>query len=102
MATSPDPVESMPLGGTTSKTTSEGPPSSKWQVILPWNKVLKLSHVEAFGQDSDLVKETSKEFFLKHSYNLIIKAPVISQRYFGRWPQVPSYWALPSTRSRHH
>ena len=26
---SPDPVESMPLGGTTSKTTLEGPPSSK-------------------------------------------------------------------------
>ena len=30
------------------------------------------------------------------------RAPVISQRYLGRWPQAPSYWALPSMRSRHH
>ena len=34
-------------------------------------QVLKLSHIEAFGQDSDLVKEARKEFFLKHSYNFI-------------------------------
>ena len=27
--------------------------------------------MEAFGQDSDLVKEAGKEFFLKHSYNFI-------------------------------
>ena len=32
---SPDPVESMPLGGATSKTTLEGPPSSKWQEVPP-------------------------------------------------------------------
>ena len=50
---------------------SEGPPSSKWQEIPPWNKVLKPSHTEAFSQDSDLVKETRKEFFSKHSYNFI-------------------------------
>ena len=55
---SPDPVESMP-------------PSSKQQEIPPWNKVLKLSWVEAFGQDSDLVKEARKEFFLQHSYNFV-------------------------------
>ena len=61
----------MPLGGTTSKTTSEGSPSSKWQEILPWNKALKPSHAEAFGWDSDLVKEARKELFLKHSYNFV-------------------------------
>ena len=70
---SPDPMESMPLGRTTSKMTSEGLPSSKWQEIPPWNKVLKLSHAEAFGQHSDLVKEARKEFFLKHSYNFIME-----------------------------
>ena len=68
---SPDPVESMPLDGTTSKMTLEGPSSSKQQEIPPWKKALKLSCMEAFGQDSDLVKETRKEFFLKHSYNFI-------------------------------
>ena len=51
--------------------TSEGPPSSKQQEMLPWNKVLTLSHMEAFGWDSDLVKEARKEFFSKHSYNFI-------------------------------
>ena len=33
--------------------------------------MLKPSHVETFGQDSDLVKEARKEFCLKHSYNFI-------------------------------
>ena len=56
-----------------SKTTSEGPPSSKQQEILPWNKVLKPSHVEAFSQDFDLLKEARKGFFLKHSHNFIME-----------------------------
>ena len=30
-------------------------------------------HVEVFGWDSDLVKEARKEFFLKHSYNIIME-----------------------------
>ena len=68
---SPDPVESMPLGRTTSKTTSEGPPSSKWWEVPPWNKALKPSHAEVFSKESDLVKEARKEYFSKHSYNFI-------------------------------
>ena len=57
---SPDPVESMPLGGTTLKATSEGLPRSKQQEILPWDRAFKPSHAEAFGQDSDLVKEPGR------------------------------------------
>ena len=53
---SPDPVESTPLGKTMSMMTLEGPPSSKQWEIPPWNKALKQSCAEAFGQDSDLVK----------------------------------------------
>ena len=49
------------------------PPSSKWQEILSWNKVLKLSHTEAFSWVSDLVKEARKEFFSKLSYNFIME-----------------------------
>ena len=79
-----------------------GLPSSKWQEIPPWDRALKLSHAEAFGQDSDLVKDARREFFLKHSYNFITEAPAISQRYLSRWPQAPNYWALPSTKSRCH
>ena len=59
----------MPLGRTTSKATLEGPPSSKWQDVPPWNKALKQIHLEAFSQDTDLVKKARKEYFLKHSYN---------------------------------
>ena len=70
---SPDPVDSMPLGGTTSKATSEGPPSSKWQEVPPWNKVLKQSHSEAFSQDTNLVKEARKEYFKRHSYNFTVE-----------------------------
>ena len=65
----PDPVDSMPLGGTTSKATSEGPSSSKQWEVPPWNKVLKQSHSEVFSQDTDLVKEARKEYFSRHSYN---------------------------------
>ena len=68
---SPEPVESMPLDRTTSKVTPVGPPSSKWQQTLPWNRALKPSCVKAFSQDSDLVKEAREAFFSKHSYNFI-------------------------------
>ena len=66
---SPDPVESMPLGGTNSKATLGGPPSSKRQEIPSWYRALKLNHAKAFGWNSDLVKEARREFFSKHSYN---------------------------------
>ena len=45
------------------------PPSSKRGEVHPWYRALKLSHVEAFSQDSDLVREARREFFSKHSYN---------------------------------
>ena len=32
--------------------------------------MLKQSHSEVFSQDTDLVKEARKEYFLKHSYNI--------------------------------
>ena len=68
---SPDLMESMPLGGTTSKTTPGKPPSSKQWETLPWKKALKPSHTKAFRQDSDLVKEAREAFFSKHSYNFV-------------------------------
>ena len=66
---SPDPVESVPVGGTTLKATLGGPPSSKRQEVPPWFKTLKPSHAKAFSQDSDMVREARREFFSKHSYN---------------------------------
>ena len=70
---SPDPVESMPLGRTTSKKTLEGPPSSKQWEVPPWNKALKPSCTEVFSWDSALMKEARKEYFSKHSYNFIME-----------------------------
>ena len=56
-----------------SKTTAEGPPSSKWREIPPWYKVPKQSHSEAFCQDTSLVKEARKEPFKRHSYNFTME-----------------------------
>ena len=44
-------------------------PSSNWQEVPPWNKVLKQSCSEAFSWDTELVKEVRKEYFKRHSYN---------------------------------
>ena len=66
---SPDPVESMPLGGITPKVTLGRPPSSKIQEVPSWYRALKLSCAEAFNLDSDLVRQARREFFLKHSSN---------------------------------
>ena len=70
---SPDPVDSKPPGGTMPRTAPKEPPSSKRQEVLPWNRVLKWSHLEAFTWDSVLVKEAREEYFLKHSYNFIME-----------------------------
>ena len=70
---SPDPMDNMPLGRTPSKATSEGPPSSKWWEVPPWNKVLKQSHSEAFSWDTSLVKEARKDYFRRHSYNFTME-----------------------------
>ena len=66
---SPDPVESMLMGGTTLKTTVGEPPSSKRWEVPPWFRTLKPSHAKAFSHDSDMVREARKEFFSKQSYN---------------------------------
>ena len=66
---SPDPVDSMPLGRTMSKATTEGPPSSKQQEVPPWYKALKQSCSEAFSWDTSLVRAARKEHFKKHSPN---------------------------------
>ena len=63
----------MPLCGTTSKATSEGPTSSKQQEVPPWNKVLKQSHSEVFSQDTNLVKKARKEYFKRYSYNFTVE-----------------------------
>ena len=45
----PDPVESMPIGGTTQKANLGGPPSPKRQETPPWFKTFKPSHAEALS-----------------------------------------------------
>ena len=66
---SPDPVDDMPVGRTTSMATSEGSPSFQQQEVPSGYKVLKQSCSKAFSQDTNLVKETRKEYFKKHSPN---------------------------------
>ena len=68
---SPNQVDSNPLRGTMSQIALEEPPKSKRQEVLPWNKALKWSCLEALSWDSDLVKKTREEYFLKRSYNFI-------------------------------
>ena len=66
---SPDPVDSMPLGGNYVQGSLRRASSSKWQEVPPWNKVLKQSCSEVFSWDTNLVKEARKEYFKRHSYN---------------------------------
>ena len=88
---SPDPVDSMPLGGTTSKATSEGPPSSKQWEVPPLNKVLKQSHWEAFSWDTNLVNEARREYSKGIPTTSLRRAPMISWRSSGRWPRELTY-----------
>ena len=57
------------MDGTTPKAILGGSPSPKKQETPPWFKTLKPSHGKAFSQDSDMVKEDRREFYLKHSYD---------------------------------
>ena len=63
---SPDPMDDLPLSGTISQATPQGPLTLKWQEIMPMYKVLTRSHQEAFSQDSSLVNETREEYFWSH------------------------------------
>ena len=65
----PDPMESMPMGRATPKATLGGPPSPKRQETPAWFKTLKASCAKALSQDSDMVKEARREFFLTHIYD---------------------------------
>ena len=49
----------------------EGPSSPKRQEASAWFTSLKPSHVEAFLQDSSIVKEARLHFFFNHSYNFV-------------------------------
>ena len=44
-------------------------PSSKWQEIMPLHKALTQSQLEAFSQDSSLVRKMREEYFQRHSPN---------------------------------
>ena len=62
-------MDALPLGRTMSKATPEGPPTSKWQEIMPLHKALTRSHQEAFSQNSSLVREMREEYFWSHCPN---------------------------------
>ena len=62
-------MDASPLGGTMSKTTPEGPSTSKWWEIMPLHKALTRSHWQAFSWDSSLVNEMREEYFWSHHPN---------------------------------
>ena len=66
---SPDPMDSMPIGGATPMATLGGPPSPKRWEMLHWVTTLKPNCAEAFSWDSNMVKEARREYFSQHSYN---------------------------------
>ena len=99
---SPGPVESMPLGETTLKVTLGGPPSSKQQEIPDWDRALKPSCTKVLGQDSYLVKDARREFFLKHSYNFIMQGTHDLSEIFKQMAMSAELLAFPSMKSRHH
>ena len=62
---------SMSIDGTAPKAMQEGPSSPKRQEAPAWFMSLKPSHVEAFLQDSSMMKEARLCFFSNHSYNFV-------------------------------
>ena len=70
---SPDLVDVLPPGGTMSKATPEGTPSSKQWEIPPLHRVLMQSCLEAFSQDNCLVREMREEYFKRHSPNFTME-----------------------------
>ena len=65
-------MESMPIGGATTKATSGRPPSPKRQETPHWFTTHRPNCAEALSQDSDIVKEARREHFSKHSYDFIL------------------------------
>ena len=63
---SPDLVDVLAPSRTTSQANLAGPPSSKQQEVMPLYKALTPSHLEAFNQDSSLVREMREEYFKRH------------------------------------
>ena len=49
--------------------SQEGPSSSKREKNADWSSSLKPSHVDAFSQDSNLVKEARGHYFATHSWD---------------------------------
>ena len=68
---SPNPVESTPLGRTTLKLTSEGPPAWSGDRSHPGTEHSSQAVQRYLAGTLDLVKEAREEFFSKHSYNFI-------------------------------
>ena len=66
---SPDLVDALSPGGTTSQANMMGPPSSKWQEVMPLYKALTPSLLEVCNQDSSLVREMREEYFKRHCLN---------------------------------
>ena len=66
---SPDPVDVLPPSRTTPQANLAGPPSSKQPEVTPLYKDLTPSHLEAFNQDSSLVREMREEYFKRHCPN---------------------------------
>ena len=70
---SPDLVEVLPPDRAKPQANVTGPSSSKQWEVMPLYKGLTASNMEAFNQESPLVKETREEYFRKHSPNFSAK-----------------------------
>ena len=95
---STDPLDVSPAGGTTSKATPEGPPSSKQQKIPPLHKVLMQSHQEAFSWDTSLVREVREGYFKRHFPNFTTKNICDLSDIFHHMTQTAKLLGLPSMR----
>ena len=67
----PEPQGSTSIDETTSRAMQEGPSSPKKHKTPDWFTTLKPSHMEAFLQDSSIVKDARTCFFSKHLYDFV-------------------------------
>ena len=99
---SPDPVESMSLGGTISTATLGGPPAPSGKRSCPGTEHSSQAMLRHLAETLTWLRRPGGNFSQDIPTTSSWKGTAISQRYLSRWPWAPNYWTLLSTKSRHH
>ena len=88
---SPDPVDSMPLGRTTSKATSEGPPAPNRERSHLGTRYSSRATQKHSARTLTWWRRLGRSISRGIPTTSLWRAPAISQRYLSRWPRALTY-----------